>query len=85
MRSSFSPGQLVTAKAWLDDDIELYDRPPGSKTASSNARIIGRLVPADVAVVVALGRADGSKLYVLGPRGGGWTFGAYLQLVDGTS
>lgn len=80
MAAGLRPGQLVTTPSWFDDDIELYASMPGSAD-TSNLRVVGRIVPHDVALVLALGRKDGSKIYVLGPRGSGWTFGAFFNTV----
>jgi len=35
-----------------------------------------------VAMVIAVPKRDGSSVYVLGPNGGGWTFGAMLKVVE---
>jgi hypothetical protein len=79
----FRPGQLVRLSALHSDDlaVELYSFPPGAALADDgDSRVVGRLDHADVALVIALGNRDGSKLYVFGPHGGGWTFGAFFEI-----
>jgi hypothetical protein len=44
-------------------------------------RIIGRLEQKEMALVIAIERADGGSVYVIGPHGGGWAFGAFLTVV----
>jgi hypothetical protein len=45
-------------------------------------RIIGVLKKNDIAIVIATYRDDGSQVYVLGPNGSGWTYGAYLNVLQ---
>lgn len=76
--SIFKPGQLVRFNEDYGDGASLYNVPGGfDKNALATSMILRR----DVAVVIAVGRSDGSQVYVLGPHGGGWTFGAFLKIL----
>lgn len=79
MSGRFRPGQLVCHAGLEDDSIDLYSSPWSGDI--SKARIIGHMKINDVALVVAIAKADGSMVYVLGPNGGGWAFGAFLRIV----
>lgn len=72
------PGQLVRVdKMTAVSGVELQSSP-------SNAvdfMIVGRLSTNDVAIVISTFRNNAS-VYVLGPTGGGWTFGAQLVAVQ---
>lgn len=71
----FKAGQLVVL-AW-EDSTQLYSVPSDIK----DVRVIGWLEKRDVALVVTADRSDGSRVYVVGPHGGGWTFGALLKIL----
>jgi len=75
----FAPGQLVKLVHWHAADCELNNIP--GQVTNSQVRVIGRLRHKDIAIIVALERADGRNLYVLGPDGGGWIPGGVIQAV----
>lgn len=79
MGSALKPGHLVRFNEDYGEGTLLYNVPGGVGT---NVLAIGRLRAHDVAVVIAVGRSDGSQVYVLGPRGGGWTEGALLRILQ---
>lgn len=72
----FSAGDMVTVN--LVDVIDLYDEQFGP---NEQARAVSRLTSADTAVVVSLSSHDGRCVYIIGPHGAGWTFGAFLKRV----
>jgi hypothetical protein len=79
----FRAGQLVTPEDWVDPALELYNEPDVLAASwSTLAYVLGTLEPGDVAMVIAVPKRDGSSVYVLGPNGGGWTFGAMLKVVE---
>jgi len=69
----FEPGQLVSLRPWCTEVVPLYRR------HSDDGPSTGELRPDDVAVVLGLGRSDGSAVYVMAGAGMGWTFGALLR------
>ena len=78
MAGIFKIGQLVgvnerTSSASI---TELYSVPGGA----DDVRVIGHLKSKDVALVVATWHG-GTAVYVIGPNGGGWAFGALLKAV----
>lgn len=82
MSGAFKAGQMVSPLDWHDDPLDLFDVAPGRICAgAAEARVIGQLLPDDVALVVAIERSDGSSIYVIGPSGSGWAFGAFLKIV----
>ena len=56
---------------------------PGSLAVAidSDHRVLGRLMKRDVGLVIAVHRADGGSVYVVGPNGSGWTLGAFLTIL----
>lgn len=76
MAGIFRPGQLVGLNELTSSTgtTELYNVPGGT----DDVRIIGRLFSRDVALVVAV-HQRGASVYVVGPSGGGWAFGAQLK------
>jgi hypothetical protein len=82
MSGIFRPGQLVTSVDWCDDPLELYaeSRDVGNMSAGT-VRIIGRLFPHDVALVICVARADRSAVYLLGSHGNGWVPSGLLTIV----
>jgi hypothetical protein len=78
MAGIFKAGQLVTIDERTNSApiTELYSVPGGA----DDVRVIGRLSPKDVALVIASWHG-GTSIYVIGPSGGGWTFGALLKVV----
>lgn len=85
MSGIFKVGQMVSVLDWHDDNLELYDAPAGRLSADDvGTRVIGTLKHGDVALVVATERTDGGCVYVIGPNGGGWAFGAFLNIVRQT-
>jgi len=77
MSGLFKAGQLVRIVDFEEGPVYLWNE-PGNLNA--NARSTGMIRAKDVALVIALNRADGSNIYVVGPSGGGWTFGALLRM-----
>jgi hypothetical protein len=62
----------------LVESTDLYDQP---FELDAPGRPVSRLTNRDTAVVVSLSSFDGRCVYVIGPHGAGWTFGAYLKKV----
>jgi hypothetical protein len=87
MSGIFRAGQLVTPVKWTEEGCDLFNAPGGARPLTGNVlpRIIGRLEKHDVGLVVAIERSDGGSVYVIGPRGGGWAFGAFLVVVKDVS
>ncbi len=83
MSGIFKAGQLVRPVAWNDETVDLFNVPGGARPTANGekARVIGRLEQKAVALVIAVERADGGSVYVIGPTGGGWAFGAFLTIV----
>lgn len=80
MSGLLKPGHLVTPSTFGTDDsdrVALYSDP----SSVVDLRVVGWLSSRDVALVVALLRADGAAVYVIGPNGSGWTHGAVLTIV----
>ena len=86
MSGIFRSGQLVSPVGWMTEGCDLFNTPGGASPgdAIDPPRVIGQLCHCDVALVVAIDRADCSAVYVIGPHGGGWAFGAFLTVVRGT-
>ena len=83
MSGIFRAGQLVSPVEFEEEGIDLYSLPGGAKAfrGTEDLRVIGRLEKKDLALVVATERTDGGSVYVVGPHGGGWAFGAFLTIV----
>jgi len=83
MSGIFKAGQLVKPVSWLDEPIDLFSVPGGARPMAGDVlpRRISRLETREVALVIAIERSDGGSVYVLGPHGGGWAFGAFLEVV----
>lgn len=83
MSGIFKPGQMVKLVEWAGEHVDLFNTPALGRTKASQPlpRVIGRLLQKDVALLIARERSDGSNVYVLGPHGGGWTYGALLTVV----
>lgn len=83
MSGVFRAGQLVKLVDWLDEPQGLYSLPGGARPYPGTVlpRQISRLEKGNVALVIAIERSDGGSVYVLGPHGGGWAFGAFLEVV----
>lgn len=79
MAGIFRAGQLVGVNPSTNsgNNVDLYSVPGGS----DDVRIIGSLKPTDVALVISSYRG-GSSVYVVGPHGGGWAFGAFLKVIQ---
>jgi hypothetical protein len=83
MSGLFRAGQLVSMASWTNDGCDLFNAPGMvAKSTDERVRVIGRLDKHDVGLIVALERADGGSVYVIGPHGGGWAFGAFLVVVE---
>jgi len=79
MAGIFESGQLVGVNPHTNPtgNVDLYSVPGGS----DDVRVIGTLRPHDVALVISSYRS-GTSVYVLGPHGGGWAFGAFLKVLQ---
>jgi hypothetical protein len=81
-----STGDLVSVLPAMGGDVDLVNRPPGPSLDHDDVgdppKVIGALRLRDVGLVVSLDRSDGRCAYVIGPRGAGWAFGAYLRVVS---
>ncbi len=79
MAGIFRSGQLVGVNPLTNPvgKVDLYSVPGGS----DDVRVIGSLKPTDVALVISSYRG-GSSVYVVGPHGGGWAFGAFLKVIQ---
>lgn len=78
MPGIFRPGQLVGPNELTDprESLPLHSVPAGA----TDVRIVGRLAPRDVALVITT-TVGCMSVYVVGPNGAGWTFGAMLKPV----
>ena len=83
MSGIFRAGQLVKPVGWVEEDLDLFSVPGGARPLAGRQlpRIISHLGKRDIALVIAIERSDGGSVYVLGPKGGGWAFGAFLEVV----
>ena len=77
MSGIFKPGQLVTPIDWCSVPIDLCSE--SNPRASASSRIIGKLMPGGVALIIALGRSDGTTVYLWGSNGRGWAESAFLR------
>jgi hypothetical protein len=87
VKDTFKAGQLVQLVGWLDQGVGLLNMPGHAIHGFGDARLIGHLMPWHVSLVVYVDhveRTDGSNVYVIGPHGGGWTFGTWLVVVGET-
>ena len=73
----FRAGDLVTLN--LVDSTDLFAEAFGPDEGAGQP--ISHLTARDTAVVVSLSSHDGRCVYVVGPHGPGWTFGALLRRV----
>ena len=69
-------GDMVTVN--LVEATDLFAEPFGPGEAGHP---VSHLTSHDTAVVVSLSSHDGKCVYVIGPHGAGWTFGALLKRV----
>lgn len=74
----FAAGDMVTPNPMMADEVLLYNEPPSPQ---SNFEHVSFLSPNNTAIVVSLSSADAKCVYIIGPNGAGWTFGAYLKMV----
>ena len=72
----FRAGDMVTVN--LVDATDLFAEP---FAADEPGHPVSHLTCADTAVVVSLSSHDGKCVYIIGPHGAGWTFGALLKRV----
>ena len=63
----------------LVDETDLFDQP--FEIDSPQGHPVSHLTKHDTACVVSLSSSDGRCVYVVGPHGAGWTFGALLKKV----
>lgn len=82
MSGQFKSGQLVSIVEWTDA-VELYNVPGGNKQDYSEPKVIGKMLRADAALVLYVTKLGGD-VYVHGPHGSGWTFGAFLTVMPET-
>lgn len=61
----------------LVDEADLFDSP--FELDNPGGHPVSHLTKRDTAVVVSLSNLDGRCVYVVGPHGAGWTFGAFLK------
>lgn len=73
----FKSGDLVTVA--MSEVIILYNEP---FHPLKEAKPLSHLTNSDTAVIISLSNYDGRSVYVIGPHGGGWTFGGYLKKVE---
>lgn len=73
----FRAGDLVMLN--LVDSVDLFDQPFELNNPSGDP--VSHMDKSDTAVVVSLSSHDGRCVYVVGPHGAGWTFGALLKRV----
>lgn len=78
MAGIFRPGHLVRLNELTDpsETLPLHSVPGGTV----DVRTIGRMTTNDIALVIGV-TAGCASVYVIGPGGSGWTFGAMLKLV----
>ena len=82
MSGLFKAGQLVVSVHWSEEPIPLYNK-TGTNVPfyeASDVRVIGHLEKSDIAIIIGTTRS-GVDVYVVGPHGSGWTFGALLSVV----
>lgn len=79
MSRIFKSGQLVTLIDWCNTPVELCSE--SNPRANINSRVIGRLSPHGVAIIIFVGRSDSSSVYLLGSDGGGWAESAFLKAI----
>jgi hypothetical protein len=70
-------GDMVTLA--LVEYVDLFDQP--FDVLFPNEDPVSFLTSKDTAVIVSLSSADGRCVYIMGPNGGGWTFGALFKRV----
>jgi len=70
---------MVKLNSFMSGDVALYDSPFELEIPDGHA--VATLVKNDTAIVVSLSNFDGRCVYVVGPNGAGWTFGALLEKV----
>lgn len=73
----FRAGDMVTVN--LVESTDLFDQP--FELDNPGGQPVSHLSNKDTAIVVSLSNADGRCVYVIGPHGAGWTFGAFLKKV----
>ena len=82
MGGIFKVGQMVAPLDWHIEPLDLFDVPAGRiKVMDKPCRVIGRLEHNDIALVISTERTDGGCVYVIGPNGSGWAFGAFLRII----
>ena len=71
-------GDMVTVH--IVAEIDLFAE-PFSPDSSGDPDPVSHLTCHDTAVIVSLSTYDGKCVYVVGPHGAGWAFGAYLKRI----
>lgn len=69
-------GDMVTVNLVETIDLFAEQFEPGSQSHP-----VTHLTDRDTAIVVSLSNHDGRCVYVIGPYGAGWTFGALLKKI----
>ncbi len=72
-----SAGDMVTV--YLVDNAYLYGQ--AFEAFSPDDDPVSFLTAKDTAIIISLSNSDGRCVYVAGPHGTGWIFGAYLKRV----
>jgi hypothetical protein len=75
----FAAGDHVTLNGDLVCDVVTLFAEPFEATYVP--QIVSKFEKGETAIVVSLSSFDGKCVYVIGPNGAGWTFGAFLKLV----
>lgn len=73
-----SAGNMVIT---LLESVELFDRPPRPNNWTELIAT-AKLKNGQTAIVIALDSSDGRSVYVVGPTGTGWTYGAFLKRIE---
>lgn len=73
-----SAGNMVVS---LLESIELFDRPPRPNNINE-CIATATLKNKQTAMVISLDSSDGRCVYIIGPTGTGWTFGAFLNRIE---
>lgn len=77
-------GDLVVINEMVLPRAHLYAEPASTlfvAQTDGSYREVAYLDVGEPAIVISLSSYDGRCIYVIGPHGSGWTFGAYLKKV----
>jgi hypothetical protein len=73
----FRAGMLVTTRQGVEA-AELFAMLPSLTLSTADGRYLKQ---GQVAIVIALSSYDAKAVYLIGPCGAGWAFGAFLERV----